>query len=66
MTALFSTPDMPEPIVPPPPPAIEDAALAGQKRADALRKRKGRQATILTSPEGVNNKAQSAPTLLGG
>ena len=64
MSALFSTPDIPEPIAPPPPPAIEDAAAAGQKRADALRKRKGRQATILTSPEGVN-KATSAPTLLG-
>lgn len=62
MTALFSTPDVPEPITPPPPPAIEDAALAGQKRADAMRKRRGRQATILTQTE---NQPSVAPTLLG-
>lgn len=66
MSALFSTPDVPEPIAPPPPPAIEDAAAAGQKRADQLRKRKGRMATILTSPEGIKKPAGNAPTLLGG
>lgn len=65
MSALFSTPDIPAPITPPAPPAIEDAAASGQRRSDQLRKRKGRYATILTSPEGINKSNTGAPTLLG-
>jgi hypothetical protein len=67
MSALFKTPDIPAPIIPPmpAPPAIEDAAAARQKSSDLLRKRKGRMATVLTSPEGINKSNTGAPTLLG-
>jgi hypothetical protein len=67
MTALFNPPEfnIPEPVVPPPPPTTDDAAER-QKASDLKRKRKGRQATILTSPEGVGAAPNvGAPTLLG-
>lgn len=65
MSALFETPDIPPMPEPPPPPAIEDAAAADQANADKRRKRKGRAATILNEPTGINDPATSAPTLLG-
>jgi len=64
MSALFETPEIPAPVIPPPPPTVDDAA-ARQKSSDKLRQRRGRAATVLTSPEGINASNTGAPTLLG-
>jgi hypothetical protein len=64
MSALFDTPKIPDPIIPPPPPTVDDAA-ARQKSSDAYRKRRGRAATVITSPQGINQSNTGAPTLLG-
>ena len=63
MSALFSSPDIPDPIVPPPVPTVDEAAQR-QQSADRIRKRKGRAATVLTSDQGTS-ATTGAPTLLG-
>jgi hypothetical protein len=58
-------PAMPAPPPPPaPPPSIDDASER-QSRADAARRRRGRAATVLTSPAGVGEQAAATKTLLG-
>ena len=49
---------------PPPPPAIEDTEAAKQDYADALRRRKGRAASVLTQP-GQPQPQTAAKVLLG-
>lgn len=51
MGAVFKKPKVPAPPpppTPPPPPVVEDTAARAQADADALRRRKGRAATLLT------------------
>lgn len=66
MSNLFSMPDMPPPPTPPPPPPTKDDAADAQAARDVMRKRKGRAATVLTSPTGINSENTGASTLLGG
>lgn len=60
----FSSPK-PQPL----PEPVDRAAIAeeaAQQRAEELRKRRGRQASILTSPSGVGDDGNlQRPTLLG-
>lgn len=68
MASLFSTPKIPAPPpvpAPAPVPTIDDAAVS-QRQQDALLKRRGRAATILTGPQGdLSAPPVSAKTLLG-
>lgn len=48
-----------------PAPTIDDAANA-REAADALRRRKGRAASIITGPNGADTPKTTAKTLLGG
>lgn len=57
-----SDPNMPD--APPPLPTIDDAANA-QRSRDALRRRRGMAATILTGPSGVPTPPTNRQTLLG-
>lgn len=67
MSALFSTPKMPQPQTPAPPPAQDSAAVqdamqsARQRAAEA----KGRSSTILAATSDVRGGSQQK-TLLGG
>lgn len=61
-----ATPPAAEP--PPPPPTIDKAAQDGQAEADALRRRRGMAANILSrNPAGTltSSPTTSAATLLG-
>jgi len=62
MATLFSKPKMPEPIMPPAPPAADDTAAkeAAAREAERIRKRKGMASTIKTSEQGIT----TAPTVL--
>ena len=65
MSGIFSGPDMPAPPPPPPPPPTMDDASASQSQRDEMRRRRGAQASILTSPEGVGSAPVGTKTLLG-
>lgn len=60
----FLRPKTPKMAEPPPPPVIEDTDAKNQDYQDALRKRRGRAASILTSREG-GQPVTAAKTLLG-
>lgn len=65
MSGLFSgTPSVP---TPPPAPTINDAEMAGQNKADQLRKRRGMASTILAGASVPTNAqpATQAAALLG-
>lgn len=53
-----------QPSKPPPVPTINDALLA-RSRVDEVRRRKGRAASVLTGPSGVNNTPLGFQTLIG-
>lgn len=64
MSGLFSGP--PKVPTPPPAPTVNDAEVAGQDKADALRKRRGMASTILagaTAPNNAQPATQSAALL---
>jgi hypothetical protein len=68
MGSIFNPPKPKAPPPPPPPPKADDPAIEGarQREREAARRRRGRQATILTS--GLGDPAQpqlQQPTLLG-
>lgn len=65
MSGLFSGP--PKVPTPPPAPTIDDAEVAGQNKADQLRKRRGMAATILAGSTASTNAqpATQAASLLG-
>ena len=73
MGSLFKAPSMPPlpPVAPLPPPpssevSAEDKARIAAEQAAVERKRKGRKSTILTSPLGVEDEAETQKkTLLG-
>ena len=73
MGSLFKAPSMPPlpPVAPLPPPpssevSAEDKARIAAEQAAVERKRKGRKSTILTSPLGVEEEAETQKkTLLG-
>lgn len=60
-------PQTPTPVAPPPVPTIDDASKA-RDDSDALRKRRGRAASILAgkSSMATNMVASAAKTLTGG
>jgi len=64
MSGLFggSKPKIEKPL---PAPTIDDAANA-RESADALRRRKGRAASIITGSDGADTPKTTAETLLGG
>lgn len=62
--ATKKIPDMPLPPEAPRPPTIDDAAKA-RGAEDALRRRRGRAATILTGPQGAGLPTTATKTLLG-
>lgn len=66
MSALFSTPKMPKPQTPAPPPAQDTAAVQDAMQAQRQRaaEAKGRSATILTATSDVRGPSQQK-TLLG-
>jgi hypothetical protein len=68
MGSMFSPPK-PKPVTPPPsPPMPEDPVIeeARKREREATKRRKGRQATILTGGLGVTSQPQvQQPTLLG-
>lgn len=53
--------------MPPPPPGVPtiDDAAENQSQRDAMRRRRGRAASILTSPTGVGSTPVGSKTLLG-
>ena len=54
------------PTPPPPTPTWDDAAIAGQNKADELRKRRGLAASILAGQSsGINQPTTQAASLLG-
>jgi len=65
---LLSGPKMPPPPAPPPaaplPPSIDEARRRRQAQ-DAAARRQGRQASILTGPEGVGSTPVATRTLIG-
>ena len=68
MGSIFSPPKPKAPPPAPPPPTPDDPAIedARRRERDAARRRRGRQATILTSGLGDANSPQlQQPTLLG-
>lgn len=65
---LFTKPDVPKlptPAAPPPPPTVEDAGVKAEQDADALKKRRGRAATILTGQDGASAPNVGTKSLLG-
>jgi hypothetical protein len=75
MSSLFSRPTLPSPAPPPPappppPPPIEEDPKVKQAADEERRRqrlRKGRRATILTGPQGLQTEAPlQKKTLLGG
>lgn len=59
--------EAPPPVpVPEPPPTIEDAEVKARDEADAMRKRRGSAANILTSKAGAATPKSGAKELLGG
>ena len=66
MSGLFGG-DSPSAPQAPPAPTANDAEVAGQASADALRRRRGMAASILAgSSTGTNTPTTQAKTLLGG
>lgn len=66
MSALFSKPKMPAPIEQPPAPVVDQGQL-DRNMSDALKRRRGRASTDLTSggPSGSTAGAVGAKSLLG-
>lgn len=60
MSGLFSPPKINPPAVP-----TRDEAKESRQIEDALRRRKGTAATILTSPMGASQAQTASKTLLG-
>ena len=58
-------PPLPIPEAPPAPPSIDTAAQARQGE-DAMLRRKGAAATLMTGPAGAGTPKTAAKTLLGG
>ena len=65
MFGAKSPPPMPAPMAPPPPPTLADADLKAQQDGDALRKRQGRAATILSGQQGASAPNVGTKALLG-
>ena len=68
MSGLFGDDSPTPPLVPPPPPpppVIEDAAGQAQDAADALRRRAGADASILTGKSGTGSPLVGTKSLLG-
>lgn len=65
MSGLFSGP--PKVPTPPPAPTVNDAEVAGQDKADALRRRRGMASTILAGATASTNAqpATQSAALLG-
>ena len=64
----MGSPSIPKPPAPPPPPPtpIDPSVLEARRRARG-RGRRGRLSTILTGPQGLQNRGSiSQATLLGG
>jgi len=71
MGGLFDSPEPPPPPPPPPAPApaptIDTAAQSARKTEDSRLNRRGRAATVLTSPQGDLSETKTATkALLGG
>ena len=68
MGAFFgndSTPLPPPPPAAPPPVPTIDTAKVRKQSDDSIRRKRGRQASVLTSPEGVGFTPVGTKTLIG-
>ncbi len=64
MSGLFSKPNIPAPVQPPPPPTVDEARAAVETR-DQLVKRRGRRASVLTGDGGAASPTVGKPSLIG-
>ena len=67
MEMLFGSPNVQAPPPPPPPPPVPTIDKAAERRqaADALARKKGHAASVLTGPEGVGATPLQTKTLIG-
>ena len=61
----MGAPSIPKPPPAPPPPPTVDQATQAADKANALRKRQGAAATLLSGPSGSLAPASASATLLG-